>query len=90
VKRWRPEGPYDEEAEVAADEARSRYKEDGFCDPSDWMIDKYGAEKGERLYYSDMLQNSIRPSWGCRDCFMLSVNAYHEKRSQRYKTSIPS
>ena len=90
VKRWRPEGPYDEEAEVAAKEARRRYKEEGFCDPLDWMIYKYGAEKGERLYYSDMLQNSIRPSWECRDCFMLNVSAYHEKLSQRYTTSISS
>jgi hypothetical protein len=86
VKKWRPSGPYDKKAEVAAKEAYECYSKDGFEDPLDWMVKKYGKNKGEWLYYTDMMYNQIGSSWECRDCCALNTNEYYEKIEQRDKT----
>ena len=52
VKTWRPDGPYDEEAEVNTEKANELYEKDGYDDPEDWLIEKFGKEKGERVYYT--------------------------------------
>ena len=52
VKTWRREGPYDEEAVKAFDEAEKRYREEGFKHPMDWMIEKFGKKEAERLSFS--------------------------------------
>ena len=90
IKKFRPDGPYDEEAENASREAERKFKEDGFSDPLDWMIDRYGTEKGKRLYYTDMAFHSVGKSWECRDCAILDHNEYHEKLRQRHESSTVS
>ncbi len=88
VKRWRCEGPYDEEAEKAWDEAEKVTEgkpESGDLLP--WFIGRYGEEKGERLYWGGMLSASSRPSWECRDCTVLDEDEYFEKLNQRYQKS---
>ena len=100
VKRWRAEGPYDEEGEKAGKEyekenpLRVKFEQpiaDGVShveyedreDPISWFINKFGEEKGKRLYYGGMLSSSSRPSWECRDCFILDEDEYFEKLEQR-------
>ena len=79
VRRWRPDGPYDEEAEAAMEEAETCYRDEGFDDPLDWMIVKHGKEAGERLYFKAQLYGSTRKSWECRDCVVLDEEEYFEK-----------
>jgi hypothetical protein len=90
VKKWRADGPYNEEAEMAMREADSCYEKDGFDDSLDWMIDRYGKEEGEALYYTYMLFHSVGSSWECRDCAVLDEDEFHEKLYQRYKPSTIS
>jgi len=47
------------------------------------MIEKYGKEKDERLFYTPLANESVRSSWECRDCTALDTNEYHEKLRQR-------
>jgi hypothetical protein len=81
VKKWRPDGPYDEESERAWHEAMKHFAAIGRKDkdPLDWMIDKYGKEKGNRLYWADQLYTYIGKSWECRDCAILNTNEYFDK-----------
>jgi hypothetical protein len=76
VKRWRPGGPYDEEAGKAMQEAERCYENDGYKDPLGWMINKYGKEKGESLYYTMMLWDQTGSSWECRDCSILDEDEF--------------
>lgn len=82
VKRWRPEGPYNPEAEKARKEAEKEVP-DGE-DPLPWFVSKYGEEKGNRLYGSAVLYNDYsRPSWECRNCVCLGTNGYFEVIDKR-------
>ena len=83
IKKFRPDGPYDEEAEIAFEKAESLYKSEGYKGPIDWMIDNYGKEKGEDLYWSAALYGSAGKSWECRDCAVLDADEYWEKRFKR-------
>jgi hypothetical protein len=83
-KKWRSFGPYDQVAEVAMQEANESYENDGFDDPRNWMINKYGKEKGERLYLTSEMYNTIGVSWECRDCALLDDNEYHDKLEQAW------
>ena len=47
VKRYRPAGPYDEEATNAFREDDKRCEEDGHKDALEWLRAKYGDEKTE-------------------------------------------
>lgn len=85
AKKIRPDGPYDEEAEVVSQAAFECYENDGFDNPLDWMIEKYGKEKGEGLFYRAMSYGTARSSWECRNCFVLDTNEYHETLHQREK-----
>jgi hypothetical protein len=66
-------GPYNEEAENAVKEAvkhladASRDDED----PLEWMIEKYGKEKGRNYDFSHQAYHQIDSSWECRDCVVL-------------------
>jgi len=73
VKVWRPMGPRDEEAEKAWKEAPDS------DDLLSWFIEKYGQEKGKRLYYDGQLYGCIASSWECRDCIVLDLDEYFEK-----------
>jgi hypothetical protein len=74
LKQFRPCGPYDEDAEIAAWEANKHE------DPLAWLIDKYGEDKGKRFYYIEMAHACIMASWECRDCIGLGTNEYWQKR----------
>jgi hypothetical protein len=82
VKKFRPDAPYNEEAEAACKMAEECYESDGFDGPLDWMIEKHGEEKGENLYYWSMAYHSAGKSWECRDCAVLDTNEYFEKLKQ--------
>ena len=84
VKIWRPMGPYDEEAEEAMNEAQKCYQKDGYEDSLDWMIDKYGKEKGERLNFTAQCHACTGSSWECRDCICLDDDQYFEKMRQTW------
>jgi hypothetical protein len=85
VKGYRPLGSYSEEAEKVQKEAMRRYEADGFDDPLDWMIDKYGKKKGEDMYYANEACYSFGSSWECRDCIVLEDDEYGEKLGQSKK-----
>lgn len=51
-------------------------------DPIHWFINKFGKEKGKRLYFGGMASSSYRSSWECRDCIVLDDDEYFEKSEQ--------
>ena len=85
VKGYRNLGSYDADAEKAYEEAKNRYEADGFDDPLDWMIDKYGKEKAEDLYYANEGYYQVGSSWECRDCMVLDMDDYFKKLEHRNK-----
>jgi hypothetical protein len=101
VKGYRSIGSFDEEEEKddleeekddleeekAFEEAQRCYEADGFADPLDWMIDKYGKEKAITMEF-DMARRHcgyVTDSWECRDCMVLDMDGYFEKLGQRNK-----
>jgi hypothetical protein len=47
-----------------------------------WFIDRYGEEKGERIYYYNEHRPGTSKSWECRDCIVLDGDEYFQKREQ--------
>ena len=86
VKKFRPAGPYDEEAEKAWNEAEKCIADAGYKDkdPLEWLINKYGKEKGEYFYLSHLAYCQIGSSWECRDCAVLDEYEYFENLRERY------
>ena len=72
VKNFRAEGPYDEEAEQAMEEALNQAPEDPYA----WLESKYGREKGTKLYSTADAYSWTVKSWECRDCFILGEEEY--------------
>ena len=83
VKTFRPAGPYDEEAESALKEAEESFAREGYETPLEWMIDRFGNEKGERLWNSAQVFECICADWLCKDCIALDQDEYYEKLRQR-------
>ena len=83
VKKFRPDGPFDLEAEEAWEKAQKVTNDED--DPLPWFIANYGEEKGKRLYWAGQLHGSIGKSWECRDCALLDEDEYFEKLRQRYQ-----
>ena len=79
VKGYRNLGFYNEEGDKAQKEAAKCYIADGFGNIYDWMIYKYGIEKGEDLYYANEGYNQYGSSWECRDCMVLDMKEYFKK-----------
>ena len=79
VKKYRPHGPYDEEAELAYEKAQRCYENEGFNNELDYMIHKYGEEKGKMLCQIVEAHGIVGKSWECRDCAVLDTNDYFEK-----------
>ena len=84
VKRWRSMGPYNEEADREFQDAKNRYKEEGFENEFDYLIHKHGPEEGKRLSGIIECYSQTGSSWECRDCFVLDITEYFEKYDQRY------
>jgi hypothetical protein len=82
VKKHRPSGPYDERAEKAWDRVEKLMEKEGRAgeDPLDMMIKIYGKETGEKYYWSYQLFDQIGKSWECRDCALLSLDKYFERK----------
>jgi hypothetical protein len=80
VKRFRPAGPYIEEAEKAGNEYVKTHPEihdDEYeGDPLPWFINKFGKEKGEELYWAWAAHDQVGKSWECRDCIILDDDEY--------------
>lgn len=87
VRKYRPLGPYDEEAEVAFKEAERCYKAEGFNEELDYMIYKYGKEKGKELFWASDAYRTADKSRECRDCAALDEDEYHEKMRQARESS---
>lgn len=86
IKKYRPAGPYDEEAEKAVKEAEKHLADDGYKgkDPLEWMIKKFGKEKGRNYVCSYMAYCQTGSSYECRECAVLDEDEYFEKLEQRY------
>jgi len=83
VKTFRPDGPYDAEAEEAWERALKVTNDKD--DPLPWFIGTYGEDKGKRLYWAGQLHGSIGKSWECRDCIVLHGDEYFQKREQTWE-----
>lgn len=81
-KSFRRPMVYDEEAAFATMEAERRYKSDGYEDPLDWLINKYGKNEGQRLYEVAAIGSTVGKSWECRECIGLDFYEYLERRFQ--------
>ncbi len=77
VKTFRSYLPYDKEAELALDEAEANCKEGQ--SPRQWLIEKYGEEKGNDLNIMGYGSSTVSASWECRDCIVLDEKEYFEK-----------
>lgn len=84
-KHHRPCGPYFEEAEIAGANAYKVYKDQGFDDPEEYMVFKYGKEKGTSLFVRFCAYNQTGSTWDCLFCCGLDTNEYYEIRWQRFK-----
>jgi hypothetical protein len=84
IKKFRPDGPYDEEAEKAYNEAEACYKQAGFDDIDGYLTSRYGQEIGERISMAVCFHHSVDKSWECRDCAVLSTDKYFEKLRQSW------
>ena len=82
IKKHRPAGPYIEEVERAWDEAEKHLADAAHEDedPLEWMIKKYGKEKGEYFYWSVQASSQVGSSWECRDCAGLDTNEFFLKK----------
>jgi hypothetical protein len=89
VKRWRPDGPSDEEAETAMAEAEKCYRDDGFKTPFHWMISKYGKHRAKQFSFSVQLHTSEGKSWECRNCIILDEEEYFAKLRERGEMTDP-
>jgi hypothetical protein len=85
LKRKRGAGPYDEEAERAYREANNCFEAEGYTDPLDWMVAKYGKEEGERLELMVHAYSCVGSSWECRDCVGLDEDEYFERLRIRFQ-----
>jgi len=83
VKKWRPMGPYNEEAEKAWKEAETEAKEPK--DIEHWLITKYGKKKTGQILISVEAWAQAGASWECRDCSILDDDEYFKKLDQRYQ-----
>jgi hypothetical protein len=90
IKKWRPDGPYDENAEKAWDKAEKHLADVGLKDqdPLEWLIKNYGKEKGEYFYWSYQLYCQTSKSWECRDCAVLYEDEYILKKYGNVKNQI--
>jgi hypothetical protein len=86
VKRYRVMGPFDKEAELAAQKVEDLMWKAGQTDgdPLEWFVKIYGEELGKEYYYSNMATSQIESSWECRDCAMLDQNKYIDRRYKRF------
>ena len=86
LRTYRPDGPYDEEAEKAWKEAEHATKRaTRSADPLPWLITKYGKEKAEDISLSVQLHGSFGASWECRDCIILHEDEYFKKYAETYR-----
>jgi rubredoxin len=81
VTRWRPNGPYDKEAEKAWEKWEKATDED----PMPWFVAEYGKEKGERLCSAGMAWDQVDVSWECRDCVVLNDEEYFKTIFQKHR-----
>jgi hypothetical protein len=79
VKKFRPDGPYNNEAETAVAEALKHCDSDDFDCALEWMIKEYGQEKGTELFDLASAYRSVGAIWECRNCSKLNVNEYFKK-----------
>jgi hypothetical protein len=86
VKRFRRQGPYDEKSVLAMDEAIKLYEADGYSDPHDWLINKYGETDGKNISLNAQLWDCVESSWECRDCIVLDTDEYFERYAERIET----
>ena len=68
------------------DKAEKCLAADGYKDkdPLEWLIKKYGKDKGEKFYYSYQTYCITVSSWECRDCIILDESEYCEKLRERH------
>jgi hypothetical protein len=76
-RTFRRDLSYDKEAEHALNEAEKNCKEGQR--PSQWLIEKYGEEKGNALNIIGHGSSTVSASWECRGCIILDEKEYFEK-----------
>jgi hypothetical protein len=83
LRRFRPTGPYNDEAEVALKEAWKCSGAKTFKETERWLIQKYSMKKTEEMLFAIEMNNLIGKSWECRDCAILYETEYFDKLNAR-------
>jgi hypothetical protein len=85
VRTWREDSPFDEESLKAVQEACECYENDGYENILDWLVDKYGKEKGEDFYAAEKIGIDVFDTWECLDCVRLNDDEYFDRYNQALK-----
>ena len=85
VKTYRPLWPHNEEEEKAWDEADKVIPIGEDALP--WFIARYGEKKGKELYGAGIGYGYADRNWLCRDCIVLELDEYFEKKHKTYLES---
>jgi hypothetical protein len=88
VKKYRRAGPYNEQAETAFKRVEEIMEEEGHAgeDPEEWMIKKYGKEKGQQYLNAVYAYGCIGSSRECRDYIVLDEDEYFEMLEKTYSS----
>lgn len=76
ARRLRPYWPFDPKPEMVFEEAQKCYKDEGYNNPRDWIIAKYGEEKTKDLSFRHQLNGCRQKSFECSECVFLSNDEY--------------
>jgi len=83
VKTYRPSLPINADFEIAYEEAKRCYKNEGFESPYDWITHKHDKKVAEKISGYFQSQGDWSSS-ECRDCILLDDNEYHLKMRQNW------
>jgi hypothetical protein len=84
VRQYRPMFDTRKE-EKAFQEAQKRYEEDGFKDPEQWLINKYGKERAKEIHEREGVGYTTK-SFECRDCAGTIEDIYFARREAAEKS----
>ena len=86
VKKYRPSGPYNEEADKILGELfRSDISMEEYDDALVELAKVHGEEKINRLSLAMQAYDAIGKSWECRDCIVMDTDQYIEMYRKNYR-----
>jgi hypothetical protein len=85
VKTWMPMGLPDENIDMLYDNYFGNcHTEEDYAKAKDVIARDLGEKEAERIIFSDQLSATTEAVWLCRDCIVLGLDEYFEKRFPEY------